>query len=247
MTGRALLLVDRLTARGLRVGIHAVANGSRALRVRQRRHPHDERGGDHDLTYMSSLQDSSRKTGGSAYTAGCTSANFVYHRSRSTMNDDPGLEQRLSRFEAQLDRFSLALHQWQTHDHSPPAPDVDHRIRTLEETLDREAHALRLMHEEPLKQLQAHAARLQEFCARVQTLLADLERGGGVPAPRPQSPPRGRSNASSISTTSCATSTRREWAQRRIRHGILTPTTRRPGIARRYDERAAVSARSSRR
>ena len=97
--------------------------------------------------------------------------------------DDPGLEQRLSRFEAQLDRFSLALHQWQTHEHRPSGSDIDHRIRALEETLDREAHALRLMHEEPLKQLQAHAARLQELCANVQTVLAELQARSGVPAP----------------------------------------------------------------
>jgi len=51
--------------------------------------------------------------------------------------DDPGLEQRLSRFEAQLDRFSLALHQWQTHEHAPSGTDIDHRIRALEETIDR--------------------------------------------------------------------------------------------------------------
>jgi hypothetical protein len=99
------------------------------------------------------------------------------------MYDDPGLEQRLSRFEAQLDRFSLTLHQWQTHDRVPSAPDVDSRIRTLEETLGREAHALRLMHEEPLKHLQAQAAHLQDLCARVQTLLADLQQNSGVPAP----------------------------------------------------------------
>jgi hypothetical protein len=101
------------------------------------------------------------------------------------MYDDPGLEQRLSRFEAQLDRFSLALHQWQTHEHPPSGSDIDHRIRTLEETLDREAHALRLMHEEPLRQLQAHAARLQDLCANVQTLLAELQARSGVPAPVP--------------------------------------------------------------
>jgi hypothetical protein len=101
--------------------------------------------------------------------------------------DDPGLEQRLSRFEAQLDRFSLALHQWQTQEHAPSGTDIDHRIRALEETIDREAHALRLMHEEPMKQLQAHAARLQELCANVQTVLAELQtRSSGVPAPAAQ-------------------------------------------------------------
>ncbi len=97
--------------------------------------------------------------------------------------DDPGLEQRLSRFEAQLDRFSLALHQWQTHDHSPAGTDIDHRVRALEETLHREAHALRTMHEEPLKQLQAHASRLQELCTNVQAVLAELQARGGVPVP----------------------------------------------------------------
>lgn len=97
--------------------------------------------------------------------------------------DDPGLEQRLSRFEAQLDRFSLALHQWQAHDHTSSGADVNQRIRALEETLDREAHALRLMHEEPLKQLQAHAAHLQDLCANVQTLLAELQARANLPAP----------------------------------------------------------------
>jgi hypothetical protein len=83
--------------------------------------------------------------------------------------DDPNLDQRLSRFEAQLDRFSLALQQWQQQTRlSPPAAlsaNVDQRIRTLEETLDREAVALRRLHEEPLKELQAHAAALKEICA----------------------------------------------------------------------------------
>src|SRR5688572_23326117 len=109
---------------------------------------------------------------------------LVYHHSRSAMyQDDPGLEQRLSRFEAQLDRFSLALHQWQTHERTPTGTDIDHRIRALEETLDREAHALRVMHEEPMKQLQAQAARLQELCVNVQAVLAQLQARGGVPAP----------------------------------------------------------------
>ena len=40
--------------------------------------------------------------------------------------DDPGLEQRLSRFEAQLDRFSLALHQWrETQGQASPADELD--------------------------------------------------------------------------------------------------------------------------
>jgi Anti-sigma-K factor rskA len=93
------------------------------------------------------------------------------------MYDDPGLEQRLSRFEAQLDRFSLALHQWQAREQSPPTapPDVSQRIRTLEETLDREALALRRMHEEPLKQLQAQAESLRELCAAATTSVSGLD------------------------------------------------------------------------
>jgi hypothetical protein len=82
-------------------------------------------------------------------------------------HDEPDLEQRLSRFQAQLDRFSLTLHQWQqTKDHIQPATnrDID-RVRLLEETIDRDAHALRRMHEEPLKQLQAQTANLRDICA----------------------------------------------------------------------------------
>jgi Anti-sigma-K factor rskA, C-terminal len=81
--------------------------------------------------------------------------------------DDPGLEQRLSRFEAQLDRFSLALHQWQTQDTAKPSSgsEVDQRIRALEATADNEAHALRQMHEEPLRQLQLQADALKQLCA----------------------------------------------------------------------------------
>lgn len=82
-----------------------------------------------------------------------------------------------------MDRFSLALHQWQRQEHTPPGSDIDHRIRALEDTLNREAHALRLMHEEPMKQLQAQAARLQELCTNVQTVLAELQARAGVPAP----------------------------------------------------------------
>jgi hypothetical protein len=80
---------------------------------------------------------------------------------------DPDLEQRLSRFQAQLDRFSLTLHQWQqTQEHLQTVNprDVDQRFRMLEETIDREAHALRRLHEEPLKQLQAQTASLRDIC-----------------------------------------------------------------------------------
>jgi hypothetical protein len=60
------------------------------------------------------------------------------------------------------------LREWrQTQEHDQPADphDVDQRIRTLEETVEREAQALRRMHEEPLKQLQAQAASLTDICA----------------------------------------------------------------------------------
>jgi hypothetical protein len=82
--------------------------------------------------------------------------------------DDPHLEQRLSRFEAQLDRFSLVLHQWQETQDRPPAAnasDLDGRIRVIEQTLDREALAVRQLHEEPLRQLQEQAASLRDLCA----------------------------------------------------------------------------------
>jgi hypothetical protein len=82
--------------------------------------------------------------------------------------DDPHLEQRLSRFEAQLDRFSLVLHQWQESQDRPPAADahdLDGRIRMIEQTLDREALAMRQLHEEPLRQLQEQAASLRDLCA----------------------------------------------------------------------------------
>ena len=82
--------------------------------------------------------------------------------------DDGDLEQRLARFEAQLDRFSLALHQWhhaQENLQAVPPPNVDERVRAIEHTLDREAQALRQLHEEPLKQLQAQAETLKDICA----------------------------------------------------------------------------------
>jgi hypothetical protein len=103
--------------------------------------------------------------------------------------DDPALEQRLSRFEAQLDRFSLALHQWHAKERSPSpqASDIDHRIKSIEETLDREAHALRQMHEEPLKQLQEQAASLKDLCVALQTIVTDLQvRGTTAVAPQNQ-------------------------------------------------------------
>lgn len=108
--------------------------------------------------------------------------------------DDPALEQRLSRFEAQLDRFGLALNQWHAKERSspsptptPPASDVDQRIKSIEETLDREAHALRQLHEEPLKQLQEQAANLKDLCVALQTIVTDLQvRGTTAVAPQNQ-------------------------------------------------------------
>jgi hypothetical protein len=96
--------------------------------------------------------------------------------------DDPALEQRLSRFEAQLDRFSLALRQWQDTQGRTPlenSADVDQRIRALEETVTREAQALRQFHEEPLKQLLAHAESLSELSRNLQALVTDLRLGAG--------------------------------------------------------------------
>ena len=96
--------------------------------------------------------------------------------------DDGDLEQRLARFEAQLDRFSLALHQWQhTQEHAQAAappdadPRVDQRIKTLEETIDREAQAMRQLHEQPLKQLQAQTAILKEICAAATSSVQGLD------------------------------------------------------------------------
>ncbi len=97
--------------------------------------------------------------------------------------DDPGLEQRLCRFEAQLDRFSLALRQWQdTHEQIPPenSPDLNQRIRVLEQTVSREAQALRQIHEEPLKQLVAHAESLSQLSRTLQALVTELRIGAGA-------------------------------------------------------------------
>jgi hypothetical protein len=92
--------------------------------------------------------------------------------------DDPGLEQRLSRFEAQLDRFSLALHQWrETKSESANPAGLDERMRALEEAVTREAHALRQLHEAPLKQLQAQAESLGELARNLQAVVSDLRLG----------------------------------------------------------------------
>jgi hypothetical protein len=100
--------------------------------------------------------------------------------------DDPGLEQRLSRFEAQLDRFSLALHQWQhTQRQTPadPSADLDQRMRSLEEAISRETQALRVLHEEPLKQLQGYAEHLTELSRNLQAMVADLRLTAGAQGP----------------------------------------------------------------
>ena len=107
---------------------------------------------------------------------------FVYHRNDPMYEDDPGLEQRLCRFEAQLDRFSLALRQWQhTQEQVPPenSAGLDQRIRALEETVSRETQALRQIHEEPLKQLVAHAESLGQLSRNLQALVTDLRIGAG--------------------------------------------------------------------
>jgi hypothetical protein len=108
---------------------------------------------------------------------------FVYHpHHRLTMShDNPDLDQRFARFEAQLDRFSLALHQWQQADGAverTSAADVAQRMRTIEETVGREAVALRRLHEEPLKQLQAQAASLSEICASAAQSVQGLDQAG---------------------------------------------------------------------
>lgn len=107
----------------------------------------------------------------------------MYHRNDPMYEDDPGLEQRLCRFEAQLDRFSLALRQWQETQQQIPSenpPDLDQRIRALEETVSREAQTLRQIHEEPLKRLLAHAESLGELSRHLQTLATNLRIGAGA-------------------------------------------------------------------
>jgi hypothetical protein len=92
--------------------------------------------------------------------------------------EDLDLEQRLSRFEAQLDRFSVALHQWQQtqeQGQAVGAHGVDQQMQRFEVTLEREAEAFRRMLDEPLKQMQAHAASLREICATASYTVAGLD------------------------------------------------------------------------
>ena len=83
-----------------------------------------------------------------------------------------------------MDRFSFSLHQWQHtqgQTSTEPPADLDQRMRSLEETISREAQALRRLHEEPLKQLQGHAEYLTECSRTLQALLADLRLNAGPP------------------------------------------------------------------
>lgn len=82
-------------------------------------------------------------------------------------SEEPDFEQRLARFDSIVDRFTLTLHQWRqlpARAASSDSGDLQSRIETLEERVEHEARALRQLHEEPLKQLQAHTANLGELC-----------------------------------------------------------------------------------
>lgn len=90
-------------------------------------------------------------------------------------------EQRLARFDSLVDRFALTLHQWrQAQEHAvlPDSSDVQNRIEILEETVEREARALRQLHEEPLKELHAHAASLGELCLAATKSVNGLDQAG---------------------------------------------------------------------
>jgi hypothetical protein len=104
----------------------------------------------------------------------------------------PDLEQRLSKLEAQLDRFSLTLQQWQqTQKHLQPVEsrlshlieqsnDILERWTSSEQhyaqTLQHELSALRLLHEEPVKELRERAASLGEICVSATSSISGLER-----------------------------------------------------------------------
>jgi hypothetical protein len=95
--------------------------------------------------------------------------------------DNPDLDQRLARFEAQLDRFSLSLDQWQQAEgvvDRASAAEVAQRMRSIEQTLDREAVALRRLHEEPIRQLKAQAESLGEICASAAQSVQGLDQAG---------------------------------------------------------------------
>jgi len=104
----------------------------------------------------------------------------------------PDLEQRLSKLEAQLDRFSLTLQQWQqTQKHLQPvesrlshlieqSQDILGRLTTNEQlhldTMQHELSALRHLHEEPVRQLREQAANLGEICVAANSSITGLER-----------------------------------------------------------------------
>jgi ADP-ribose pyrophosphatase YjhB (NUDIX family) len=104
----------------------------------------------------------------------------------------PDLEQRLSKLEAQLDRFSLTLQQWQqTQKHLQPVEsrlshlieqsnDILERWTSSEQhyarTLQNELSALRQLHEEPVKELRERAASLGEICVSATSSISGLER-----------------------------------------------------------------------
>jgi len=104
----------------------------------------------------------------------------------------PDLEQRLSKLEAQLDRFSLTLQQWQqTQKHLQPVESrLSHLIEQSNDILDRwttteqqhahtmqdELSALRQMHDEPVRQLREQAANLGEICVAATSSITGLER-----------------------------------------------------------------------
>ena len=108
----------------------------------------------------------------------------------------PDLEQRRSKLETQLDRFSLTLHQWQqTQKHLQPMESRlsdlieqstgildrwmvtdNQRIQEFEQTMQHELSALRQMHEEPVKHLREQAASLGEICVAATSSVSGLER-----------------------------------------------------------------------
>jgi Anti-sigma-K factor rskA, C-terminal len=104
----------------------------------------------------------------------------------------PDLEQRLSKLEAQLDRFSLTLQQWQqTQKHLQPVESrLTHLIEQSNDILDRwtsseqqyadtvqhELSALRQLHDEPVKELRERAASLGEICVAATSSISGLER-----------------------------------------------------------------------
>lgn len=99
----------------------------------------------------------------------------------------PDLEQRLSKLEAQLDRFSLTLHQWQqTQKHLQPMESrLSNLIEQSNDILDRwtatdqrHTDALSAM-ESPVNQLRDHARTLGEICEAATSSVSGLEETQG--------------------------------------------------------------------